>query len=550
MLNKDYYMALPACDEYRLLAPVYDSESGQVAYEYGTRAPTGEVSITFPITREQAERDLEFVWTRTGEAKGVNGIVVRDINDMVERLGGARQNAFVQCIEQPVQQAKCFGKADPFVYVGVRNSLDFRSALHPIGWLKHAGRRYRWLNRTRIVKALKELGYSSIRTIPMIDHGGGVEQMIYHGRYVSRENSNSFKERIKSLLLGRYSIKRFASAWVIVAGQPSAQLNIEAMAGMIANRAGQDATGMAPMESRSFLYPRKMIHLLGRGRQADTVAVSSRWDFVVKRRRREAGVLDRIREQGLHHVSGSPVSMGAGEFHGLPWFAQTAIGGETLDRRHPALGHLTQLAGELIDRFHRKTHHTVKLEGEAYGQCIGWIFEQATDKYAGYSDIAGAFARLAQQVRERLEGQTVQCSWIHGDYKIENLMLEPAAGRINGIIDWEHARETGLPVFDVLFLLAYTRKLQTGDDLYECFNKVTGFLPYDDSAPDVLKLHYRNFSHDGAVQRVLNALCVLHHVAVRMSYNLENTDTRQRVTGVLNMIEQEVTGIAVNGVEV
>ncbi len=66
------------------------------------------------------------------------------------------------------------------------------------------------------------------------------------------------------------------------------------------------------------------------------------------------------------------------------------------------------------------------------------------------------------------------------DYKIENVLIDPASHGITGVIDWDYSQEAGLPLLDLLYLFAYNRTIRTGRPLEEVF---IGALLADDYDP-------------------------------------------------------------------
>ena len=62
---------------------------------------------------------------------------------------------------------------------------------------------------------------------------------------------------------------------------------------------------------------------------------------------------------------------------------------------------------------------------------------------------------LADWLREHLPGDPAKPSIVHGDFKLDNVMLDPAdVGRIVAVLDWEMSA-LGDPLVDLGILLAY-----------------------------------------------------------------------------------------------
>lgn len=89
-------------------------------------------------------------------------------------------------------------------------------------------------------------------------------------------------------------------------------------------------------------------------------------------------------------------------------------------------------------------------DGFLQRQVQGWIDRWERAAPAGAPDIDLAFAHLARQVPHSDDSAV-----IHNDFKLDNLMLDPAApGRVAAVLDWEMAT-LGDPLFDLGVALAY-----------------------------------------------------------------------------------------------
>lgn len=70
-----------------------------------------------------------------------------------------------------------------------------------------------------------------------------------------------------------------------------------------------------------------------------------------------------------------------------------------------------------------------------------------------------ALIHLRRELYTGLCGRRARLSWVHGDYWLGNVLVEPAAGevRVTGIVDWDLAEPTALGATDVLHLLLTAR---------------------------------------------------------------------------------------------
>jgi O-antigen/teichoic acid export membrane protein len=84
-----------------------------------------------------------------------------------------------------------------------------------------------------------------------------------------------------------------------------------------------------------------------------------------------------------------------------------------------------------------------------------------------------ALQLLANELRAGLAGARVVTSHVHGDFCPGNILMSGDGSSVDGIIDWDQARERGLPQLDLVHLLITTRMVVEQRELGEV---VTGLL--------------------------------------------------------------------------
>jgi hypothetical protein len=122
--------------------------------------------------------------------------------------------------------------------------------------------------------------------------------------------------------------------------------------------------------------------------------------------------------------------------------------------------------------------------------------------------------------------------WSHGDFKLENLVFDRSSRKVQAVIDWELAADTGLPMVDLLYLLAY-REVTLGrcEDVLEVLELA------DPSAWSQLSTRYldRYMAEFAITEREANeslALALLHHVGARYSYAPDDRVAMDRMSRI------------------
>jgi hypothetical protein len=158
-----------------------------------------------------------------------------------------------------------------------------------------------------------------------------------------------------------------------------------------------------------------------------------------------------------------PEILGTGELDGLPYVVESALSGVTVARvlrQGAAWQPMAALAIEAIEGLHRRTRAPVRVDSELLRRWIDRPSDAIRPLIAGSRRREAVMRALDRELTGRLDGAIVGAGWIHGDFVPENVLFDPGAGRISGIVDWELADTPDLPAIDrAMFLL--TARSQT-----------------------------------------------------------------------------------------
>jgi hypothetical protein len=72
---------------------------------------------------------------------------------------------------------------------------------------------------------------------------------------------------------------------------------------------------------------------------------------------------------------------------------------------------------------------------------------------------------VREQITSALVGRDLTVCWVHGDFWPGNLLVDPASQRLTGIVDWDLAAPSELPIHDYLHLLLYRRRVIHGGEI-------------------------------------------------------------------------------------
>jgi aminoglycoside phosphotransferase (APT) family kinase protein len=99
-----------------------------------------------------------------------------------------------------------------------------------------------------------------------------------------------------------------------------------------------------------------------------------------------------------------------------------------------------------------------------------WVDEPVDDLVHLLRNLPGPWsserlARLQVRLHEDLTGRRVHAGWIHGDFWLGNLRVDPVTGAATGVVDWDCAGPRELPAHDLLHLALYSLAVQRGSPL-------------------------------------------------------------------------------------
>ena len=549
VLNKDYWYLLPVQHQQVLYKIELERENAVtlVRVRKGVVTVPGHLEIEMPMSREKLLREQNVEWEAPVNIENLGelderacGIVLPEINP-VSSFTKAGWRAPMNSVLQFIRTLEKKNQALPFLYIGVRKRFDITSVLRPWKWPYLCWCRNYYPGADEVEKVLTEFGYGYVRRYALLDQGNDREEVLLEERYQSSENLLGWRGRIKDWLLRGKGFRRLSSAFFLVA-QPSPAPGV---AEKICNELNREDSGITRLDSTvtpkklvSLLLPRKVILYVGDAQATRAIIVISRMRQVEERREREAKMLVRLENQGLTGIVKSPRFLGSGDWEGAKFYVQEAKPGTAIDMMQKGLPEVQEQAFELIHAFHAKTKTAINFDQDNYHDIAGWIISTGMEKYSGVKEIGEKLRQVDTALKDLLTGRTVNLSWMHGDYKIENMIVDPGTRKIEGIIDWEHAREIGIPSIDTWYFLLYNRHLTESRNMFDIIEQVCLNGNTNPEERHMLDAHNRLFDYDDALDKIMKSLFVLHHVCCRMTYDLSIPGYRHGVESLMQRTQR------------
>ena len=457
------------------------------------------------------------------------GIVV---HDAAARFVNIRDNGTAFSLDALLQAGTALLKPGGFVFVGMRNRHSYLR-------LRGGGR----TNMDRLActpaevrQLLKKCGLHHVRSHALLLEGQRIRELLPGAGYRASRLAGS-KEKIKAALLNAWGAQRFASGYAVTATKGPA------LSGSVLDRLldGHSRYGLpippGPLELRRYLVLNwgNVVLLVGRpaASEAEFALVLTSLPHATAGRRREASMLRALSARKLSLARYIPRFLGEFQVEGAACFVMHAFPGVAIDHPTPSLGELTAQAMDFITALHSETRSA---SADLYGELFGRLFDHAR---TGNEPLAGALDRLEHRVRERMAGAPLPAVWLHGDFKIENMIFDDRTHELLGVIDWEHSDERGLPMLDPLYLIIYNRTLR---DRVDVLTALDGLARRGPSVAEekALERYRDSIGIDASAHAVFLAMFFVHHIAVRYRYALDSGETQRRVRGMIDLLGESL----------
>jgi aminoglycoside phosphotransferase (APT) family kinase protein/SAM-dependent methyltransferase len=211
-----------------------------------------------------------------------------------------------------------------------------------------------------------------------------------------------------------------------------------------------------------------------------------------------------------------PAPIARGQLDGQTYFAETGLRGELgriyYSRSEKRFDQAIVNAAKVLRLLRRATEVPTRIDDAQFHRlCGGWLDELrgvVRDQSRGALDTIDAF------LRDTLLGTTQPLGWHHGDYDFANVLYGPD-DRVTGILDFEVFDPLGLPLLDLLVLVARRPIREQGFAFGTLFVKaiLEGNLPPLEK--QIVEKERQTLGIDDRLYRALALCCWLNHLQLR-----------------------------------
>lgn len=138
---------------------------------------------------------------------------------------------------------------------------------------------------------------------------------------------------------------------------------------------------------------------------------------------------------------------------GQDYYCEERLNGAAIGIPLAKMDDLTVKAADFITGFHLETAKDIVINESYFKRLVSRELKKLSSYLCEEYKIK--LLQIESLLKKQLFGKRFKTVWFQGDYKIENILFDTKRWQIKGIIDWDLSRKEGLPLLDILFLLAY-----------------------------------------------------------------------------------------------
>jgi len=157
--------------------------------------------------------------------------------------------------------------------------------------------------------------------------------------------------------------------------------------------------------------------------------------------------------------------------------AMPGIAADTVASRSPVAASVTVGAASAIGVLHTRTAHPAVVDAALLRR---WV-DVRVDIVARATRRRDALETLRKRLHAAWAGREVEIGWVHGDFWLGNVMVDPATGVAAGIIDWEWAARDELAAQDLVYACVHSRMLAGRGELGDVVSEMLQHPVWEDA---------------------------------------------------------------------
>ena len=234
----------------------------------------------------------------------------------------------------------------------------------------------------------------------------------------------------------------------------------------------------------------------------------------LRRCQANSDALEQIRREKGILSQKAPVPISSQEFEGQPYFVEQEVGGYIVDSPIPALQSIHLKAIALLTKIHQETAIQTKIDEVIFNALISKPFDILAPYIKGEQDIL-MMNKVHRFLKEAFLNKDLPLVWVHGDFKIENMIINQKTDEIEGIIDWDLSQRPGLPLLDLIQLILFNQVLMENTDIQTLIKDKLIPWKLEDEEKSIVERYLTALHISQEYILPLSVMYWLHHVAFR-----------------------------------
>jgi aminoglycoside phosphotransferase (APT) family kinase protein len=266
---------------------------------------------------------------------------------------------------------------------------------------------------------------------------------------------------------------------------------------------------------RMFSTPEGFALLLAGGRIGSLIVRIPLNARTTARFQRNFDALARL-NRGLRRLD-TPAPLLAEDVVGTPFFVESMVHGDTLRSCLDPQWEDTALAGaiEWIGDLHRATSIPRVLSDTELTALVSEPVAAAF-RFIGRPDDDPDCVALRQYLVASLTGHRLPLVFAHGDYSVDNVLVDSSRARVSGVFDWDLSSDRSLPLLDVYYLLISAALAARGGSFGQRFAEALEGRLWNPSMEEAIRQYCTALAIPDALRLPLLALTWVFHLAVRI----------------------------------
>lgn len=434
-------------------------------------------------------------------------------------------------------------KKDSFSYINLRNKYGYTN-LARIFLKKEISNKHKYFNKlfsSRMCKqAIKNAGFDQTTVYRLLTDNDTVNEIILESNYKSTKNSSLFKEKVKQHLLSDPWGTFFAPSLGILCFKGKRLPNyLDELVDDLTRKnilIGQNKFAV----KRYYILPGKVILSVGYTSKlyGEKIVVLPLNLTTLERRRHEARILEALHHKNLHISSLIPKFYLEGNLYRQVYLVQEEMPGVSIDAPVPLLNEITWRAVQVLIDFHVDTANETTLGDDLFYKLFSKPLHRIIDKLGPCATTL--INSIENILREQLWEKRIKTVWLHGDFKIENVLINSKSLEVCGIIDWDLSQEEGFPLLDLLYLITYNRVIREKKAVEDIFLDTIIQKNFSEFEKHIFEAYIHLVGLEPNFIDILITMFWVYHIAYRIKIDSWPDKSVEKILYVLSIVEKKI----------